>query len=116
MTARRCPDIVMIVADDLGYADLSCFDQTDFETPHLDRMAREGVRFTQAYANAPLCTNTRVALITGRYPYRFTLGLTEPLRHLTPPTLAGAATAVHDRLFGLVDFVLDQGSGLSRVG
>ena len=79
--ARRRPDIVMIVADDLGYADLSCFGQTDFETPHLDRLAREGVRFTQAYANAPLCTNTRVALITGRYQYRFTLGLTEPLRY-----------------------------------
>lgn len=81
MTARRRPDIVMIVADDLGYADLSCFGQGDFETPHLDRLAREGVRFTQAYANAPLCTNTRVALITGRYQYRFTLGLTEPLRY-----------------------------------
>jgi arylsulfatase A-like enzyme len=75
------PDIVMIVADDLGYADLGCFGQTDFATPNLDRLAAEGVRFTQAYANAPLCTNTRVALITGRYQYRFTLGLTEPLRH-----------------------------------
>ncbi len=71
----------MIVADDLGYADLCCCGQTDYATPHLDRLAAEGVRFTQAYANAPLCTNTRVALITGRYQYRFTLGLTEPLRH-----------------------------------
>ena len=80
-TPSRTPNIVMIVADDLGYADLSCFGQTDFATPHLDGLAARGVRFTQAYANAPLCTNTRVALITGRYQYRFTLGLTEPLRH-----------------------------------
>ena len=75
------PNIIMIVADDLGYADLGSYGQTDYPTPHLDRLAAEGARFTQAYANAPLCTNTRVALITGRYQYRFTLGLTEPLRH-----------------------------------
>ena len=75
------PNIVMIVADDLGYADLGAYGCSDYATPHLDRLAAEGVRFTQAYANAPLCTNTRVALITGRYQYRFTLGLTEPLRH-----------------------------------
>ncbi len=79
--SSRRPDIIVIVADDLGYADLGCFGQTDFATPNLDRLAAEGVRFTQAYANAPLCTNTRVALMTGRYQYRFTLGLTEPLRH-----------------------------------
>ena len=75
------PNILFIVADDLGYADLSCCGQTDFSTPHLDALAREGTRYTQAYANSPLCTNTRVALITGRYQYRYKLGLTEPLRH-----------------------------------
>lgn len=75
------PNIVFIVADDLGYADLGCYGQNDYETPHLDRMAAEGLRFTQAYANAPLCTNTRVALLTGQYQYRHKLGLTEPLRH-----------------------------------
>lgn len=71
----------MIVADDLGYADLSCCGQTDFVTPHLDALAAQGTRLTQAYANAPLCTNTRVALMMGRYQYRYALGLTEPLRH-----------------------------------
>jgi arylsulfatase A-like enzyme len=76
----RHPNIVFIVADDLGYADLSCTGQTDFETPCLDRLAAEGTRFTQAYANAPLCTNTRVAIMTGRYQYRLPVGLTEPLR------------------------------------
>jgi len=78
---RERPNILFIVADDLGYADLSCCGQTDFSTPYLDALAREGTRYTQAYANSPLCTNTRVAIITGRYQYRYRLGLTEPLRH-----------------------------------
>lgn len=79
MKLRR-PNIVFILADDLGYADLSCCGQTDYSTPHLDQLAADGLRFTQAYANSPLCTNSRVALITGRYQYRFQLGLVEPLR------------------------------------
>lgn len=74
------PNIVFIVVDDCGYADLGCTGQTGYRTPALDRLAEEGVRFTQAYANAPLCTNTRVALITGRYQYRLPIGLVEPLR------------------------------------
>jgi len=74
------PNIVFIVADDLGYADLSCCGQTDYTTPHLDQLAASGMRFRHAYANSSLCTNTRVALMTGRYQYRFELGLVEPLR------------------------------------
>src|SRR5581483_1502285 len=62
------------------YADLGCTGQTDYRTPALDRLAAQGVRFTQAYANAPLCTNTRVGLMTGRYQYRLPIGLVEPLR------------------------------------
>lgn len=81
----RPPNILFIVADDLGYADLSCCGQTDYETPHLDDLAARGTRFTQSYANAPLCTNTRVALMTGRYQYRYKLGLTEPLRFSRTP-------------------------------
>ena len=64
------PNILFIVVDDCGYADLGCTGQTDYRTPALDRLAAEGIRFTQAYANSALCTNTRVALITGRYQYR----------------------------------------------
>ena len=79
MPATR-PNILFIVVDDCGYADLGCTGQTDYPTPALDRLAAEGVRFTQAYANASLCTNTRVALITGRYQYRLPIGLVEPLR------------------------------------
>ncbi len=80
MTSPDHPNIIFIVVDDCGYADLGCTGQTGYRTPALDRLAAEGVRFSQAYANAPLCTNTRVALITGRYQYRLKLGLVEPLR------------------------------------
>jgi arylsulfatase A-like enzyme len=80
MAGPERPNIIFIVVDDCGYADLGCTGQTGYATPALDRLAAEGVRFTQAYANAPLCTNTRVAMITGRYQYRLPLGLVEPLR------------------------------------
>ena len=61
------PNILFIMADDLGYADVGCYGQRDFETPNVDRVAREGVRLTQGYANSPVCSPTRVGLITGRY-------------------------------------------------
>jgi arylsulfatase A-like enzyme len=80
MTPSTRPNIIFIIVDDCGYADLGCTGQTGYRTPVLDRLAGEGVRFTQAYANAPLCTNTRVAVITGRYQYRLKIGLVEPLR------------------------------------
>lgn len=76
---RQQPNILYIMADDLGYADLSCYGRRDFETPVLDRLAAQGVRFTNAYANSAVCTATRVGLITGRYQYRLPVGLEEPL-------------------------------------
>jgi arylsulfatase A-like enzyme len=73
------PNIVFIMADDLGYADLSCYGRRDYTTPHIDLIAQRGARFTQAYANSAVCSATRLALITGRYQYRLPLGLEEPL-------------------------------------
>src|SRR6186713_3150753 len=73
------PNIVFIMADDLGYADLSCYGQRDYMTPNIDRLAIEGVRFTQGYANSAVCSATRAALITGRYQYRLVAGLEEPI-------------------------------------
>src|SRR5205823_9142689 len=78
------PNIVFIMADDLGYADVSCYGRRDFTTPNIDRIAAEGVRFTQAYANSAVCTASRVALITGRYQYRLDVGLEEPLSTRVP--------------------------------
>lgn len=73
------PNILFILADDLGYADLGVYGQHDFETPNLDRLAGQGLRFTQAYANSAVCSATRFALITGRYQYRLRGGLEEPI-------------------------------------
>ena len=78
-TMSRPPNIVFIMADDLGYADVSCYGRPDLDTPHIDRIAAKGVRFLQAYANSAVCSATRTALITGRYQYRLPLGLEEPL-------------------------------------
>lgn len=67
------PNIVFILADDLGYADLSCYGATEIKTPNLDRMAKEGVRFTDFYAPAGVCTPSRASLMTGCYPKRVDL-------------------------------------------
>ncbi|HEY0944333.1 MAG TPA: sulfatase-like hydrolase/transferase [Opitutaceae bacterium] len=77
-TSER-PNILYIMADDLCYADLSCYGATGYRTPNLDQLATEGVRFTDAYAIAPVCSPTRVGLMTGRYPARTRAGLWEPL-------------------------------------
>ncbi len=79
MSQNQQPNIVFILADDLGWADLGVYGQTDFETPHLDALAAQGVRFTQAYSNSAVCSATRFALITGRYQYHLRGGLEEPL-------------------------------------
>jgi arylsulfatase A-like enzyme len=73
------PNILFILADDLGYGDLSVYGQTDFQTPHLDQLATQGLRLTQAYANSAVCSATRFGLITGRYQYRLRGGLEEPI-------------------------------------
>src|SRR5216683_7364548 len=77
--SSRAPNIVFVLADDLGYADVSCYGRPDLSTPNIDRIAAKGVRFLQAYANSAVCTATRAALITGRYQYRLRVGLEEPL-------------------------------------
>ena len=76
---KRQPNVLFILADDLGHADLGVYGQTDFKTPHLDKLAAQGLRFTQAYANSAVCSATRFALITGRYQYRLRGGLEEPI-------------------------------------
>ena len=99
-TPGRKPNILYIMADDLGYADLSCYGRRDYETPVLDALAGEGMMLTHAYANSAVCTATRVGLITGRYQYRLPVGLREPLgvedidlppEHPTMPSLLRAA-------------------------
>src|SRR6185436_13104240 len=64
----------------LGYGDLSCYGRPDYRTPALDALARQGVKLKDAYAAAPVCTPTRCAFATGRYPQRLEVGLREPLK------------------------------------
>jgi arylsulfatase A len=64
------PNIVFVLVDDMGYADIGCHGARDIRTPHIDRLAREGVRFSDFYSNAPVCTPTRAAFVTGRWQQR----------------------------------------------
>ncbi|MEM7013852.1 MAG: sulfatase-like hydrolase/transferase, partial [Verrucomicrobiota bacterium] len=64
------PNVIVIMADDLGYGDVSCYGATAFETPHIDKLAAEGVRFTSGYCSASTCTPTRYSFLTGTYAFR----------------------------------------------
>jgi arylsulfatase A len=81
--ARRPPNFVFILADDLGWTDLGCFGSGFYRTPNIDRLAQEGMRFTNAYAACPVCSPTRAAILTGKYPAR--LHLTDWIPGRTPP-------------------------------
>src|SRR5437879_11267375 len=72
--AAARPNIVIVLADDLGAVDLGCYGADLHETPRLDQFAKESVLFRQAYASAPVCSPTRAALMTGKHPAR--LGIT----------------------------------------
>src|SRR5687767_2855009 len=67
---RAKPNVVFILADDLGHGDLGCYGCPDIRTPNIDALAAAGVRFTQFYSSGPECTPTRAAFLTGRYPQR----------------------------------------------
>ncbi|WP_405950690.1 sulfatase-like hydrolase/transferase [Streptomyces prunicolor] len=90
----RRPNLLVILGDDLGWADLSSYGAPHIKTPNLDRLARQGVRFTDAYSGSATCSPTRFSLYTGRYPGRTPGGLAEPIANRTQgldpshPTLA----------------------------
>jgi arylsulfatase A-like enzyme len=85
--AARLPNLVIIFCDDLGYGDLGCYGAPAIRTPHLDRMAAEGLRFTDFYSAAEVCTPSRAALLTGRYPPRS--GMTGAKRRVLFPNSKG---------------------------
>jgi arylsulfatase A-like enzyme len=85
--ADRPPNFVVIFADDLGYGDLGCYGHPTIRTPHLDRMAAEGIRFTQFYSAAEVCTPSRAALLTGRLPIRS--GMCDDQKRVLFPQSAG---------------------------
>jgi arylsulfatase A len=86
--AAKPPNIVIIFADDLGYGDIGCYGHPSIRTPHLDRMAAEGLRFTDFYVPANVCTPSRAALLTGRYPVRSGMAGGAG-RHVLYPTSTG---------------------------
>ena len=81
---QRPPNLVLILIDDLGWADLGCYGSTFHQTPHVDRLAGAGVRFTHAYAASPLCSPTRAAILTGNHPARLHLTTYLPGRPDSP--------------------------------
>ena len=83
------PNIVLVFVDDMGWADFSCFGNTGAKTPHVDRLAAEGIAFEQFYVNSPICSPSRVAISTGQYPQRWRI--TSYLAHREQNTQRGMA-------------------------
>ena len=92
----RPPNIVFILADDLGWSELGCYGNNFHETPHLDQLAKNGIRMTDAYASAPVCSPYRASLLTGQYPIRH--GLLDYLRPDTAHPLSEDHITIAERL------------------
>ena len=82
------PNIIFVLADDLGATDLSCYGSPFYQTPHIDKLARDGVKFTHAYSACTVCSPTRAALMIGRYPAALTDLVPKYLREI-PTARAG---------------------------
>jgi arylsulfatase A-like enzyme len=95
-SAKKKPNIIFILADDLGSAELGCYGNRFNETPNLDRLAAKGVRFTQAYASAPVCSPYRASLMTGQYPAR--VGMTNYLQPDDTNHLSAGYTTIAEML------------------
>ena len=104
------PNIVIILADDLGYGDLGCYGHPSIRTPHLDRMAAEGLRFTDFYSGAEVCTPSRAALLTGRLPIRS--GMCGARRVLFPNSKGGLPSAE----MTLAELLKEHGYATAHIG
>jgi arylsulfatase A-like enzyme len=87
---QQLPNVILIVADDLGMTDLGCYGSRFYETPNLDKLASTGIRFTQGYSACTVCSPSRAAVLTGKYPARLHLtdwiaGHDYPWARLKPP-------------------------------
>lgn len=101
------PNFIIIITDDQGYNDLGCYGSQRIETPHIDRMAAEGMKFTAFYATAPICTPTRASLMTGCYPSR--VGLGTPLH--TPDKIG-----LHENEVTLAELLQQRGYATACIG
>ena len=105
------PNIVLLVADDLGYAELGCQGNTDIPTPHIDAIARNGARFTDAYVTAPFCSASRAGYMTGRYQTRFGYEFNPTGAHNEDPD---AGLPISERTLG--DQLTDAGYTTALIG
>ena len=92
-TSKRPPNVLIILADDLGYGDLTCYGATRIKTPHIDRLARQGMRFTDAHTPSAVCSPTRYGLLTGRYCWRTWLK-SNVLDGFDPPLIENGRTTL----------------------
>ena len=86
------PNIVLILADDLAWNQLGCYGSSFYETPHLDALARQGMRFTDAYAASPICSPSRASIMTGKYPARLRV-----TQFISPGDYAGEPSSCRSR-------------------
>ena len=93
--AQALPNVIIINVDDLGYGDLGCYGATKVRTPHIDRIAQEGRRFTDFHAASAVCSPSRYALVTGRYPSR--ADLWDPIFLRTPLVIDTTQITIADR-------------------
>lgn len=107
----RPPNIVILFVDDLGYGDLGCYGHPSIRTPNLDRMAAEGMRFTDFYSAAPVCTPSRAALLTGRYAPRS--GMASEKRRVLFPNSTGGLPAGE---ITLAEALKEQGYATACIG
>src|ERR1041385_1741561 len=95
------PNVLFVLIDDMGWQDLSCFGSTRVKTPAIDKLASEGIRFTQLYVAAPICSPSRVGFLTGQYPLRWRI-------------TSFLATRKEDRDRGIADWLLPEAPTLAR--
>lgn len=115
------PNFIVILADDLGYADIGCFGATEIKTPELDRMATEGRRFTDFYVGGPTCSPSRLALLTGCYPVRAGFGDAIARRSdggVSPSRVlwANAKYGIHSNEVTVAEVLRDSGYATGMIG
>lgn len=114
VAAPSQPNFIVVFIDDLGWGDFSCFGNPDAQTPHLDRLAAEGLRFEQFYANAPICSPSRCALTTGQYPQRWRI--TSFLNHRADNARRGVADWLDPQAPTLPRLLQQQGYATGHFG